>query len=267
MNGSNAGPETVDSPSRCPVAGRTPAEDGSSPSYGDLLRLDDLLGLPPRYTDLHDEELFYVAHMVYELWFKIVLDELERTRDALFADDAPDALYSLRRVGVIERVLAGQVDVLRTISPGSFALLRPSLYQASGIQSVQFREIEFLSGLKDSRYVERGDLDAAERTRLRRRMAEPTLYEAFLTLCEKRGEPDLTELLRAETPASDVLAVAEALLDHDELFSTWRARHVLMVERVIGAKAGTGGSSGAQYLRSTLEKRFFPELWELRTRL
>lgn len=267
MNGSTAGPETMDTLGGCPVARRAPEQDDGSPSYGDLLRLDDLLGLPPRHTDLHDEELFYVAHMVYELWFKVVLDELERARDAMFAADAPGALYALRRVGVIERVLAGQVDVLKTISPGSFALLRPSLYQASGIQSVQFREIEFLSGLKDRRYAERGDLSAGERTRLRRRMAEPTLYEAFLTLCEKYGEPDLAELLRAETPASDVLAVAEALLDHDELFSTWRARHVLMVERVIGAKAGTGGSSGAQYLRSTLEKRFFPELWELRTRL
>ncbi|EST37761.1 hypothetical protein N566_11260 [Streptomycetaceae bacterium MP113-05] len=267
MNSSTAGPETTDPLSMCPLAGRDPEQDGSSPSYGDLLRLDDLLGLPPKHTDLHDEELFYVAHMVYELWFKVVLDELERARDAMFADDPPRVLYSLRRVGVIERVLAGQVDVLRTISPGSFALLRPSLYQASGIQSVQFREIEFLSGLKDRRYVERGDLSVPERTRLRRRLAEQSLYEAFLTLCEKRGEPDLIELLRAETPDSEILAVAEALLDHDELFSTWRARHVLMVERVIGAKAGTGGSSGAEYLRSTLEKRFFPELWELRTRL
>lgn len=267
MNGSTADPETMDPLSSCPVAGRVQEQDGCGPSYGELLRLDDLLGLPPKHTDLHDEELFYVAHMVYELWFKVVLDELERARDGMFADDVDRALHSLRRVGVVERVLAGQVEVLKTISPGSFALLRPSLHQASGIQSVQFREIEFVSGLKDRRYAERADLGAAERTRLRRRLAEPTLYDGFLTLCEKRGDPDLTELLRAETPTSGVLAVAEALLDHDELFSTWRAKHVLMVERVIGAKGGTGGSSGAGYLRSTLDKRFFPELWELRTGL
>ncbi|MCF6522523.1 tryptophan 2,3-dioxygenase [Streptomyces sp. JJ36] len=257
----------MDALSGCPLAGPAREPDAPGPSYGELLRLDHLLELPPRYTDLHDEELFYVAHMVYELWFKVVLQELERAREGMFADDVPCALHALRRAGVIERVLAGQVDVLRTITPGSFALLRPSLYQASGIQSVQFREIEFLSGLKDRRYAERADLSAGERTRLHRRLAEPALYDAFRALCEKRGDPDLTELLRAEAPDSEVLAVAEALLDHDELFSTWRARHVLMVERVIGAKAGTGGSSGAQYLRSTLDKRFFPALWELRTRL
>lgn len=270
MEGSTARPEAPagDGAHGCPFTSAPPPEqNGAGPTYGDLLRLDDLLALPPKHTDLHDEQLFYVAHMIYELWFKVVLDELEVARDSMFTDDVPRALYCLRRVCTIEQLLVTQVATLETISPGSFALLRPSLYQASGIQSVQFREIEFLSGLKDPRHLRRGDLGPAEAERLTRRWSEPTLRDAFRALCEQHGDPDLAELLRAEIPGSALLAVAEALIDHDEQFSLWRSRHVHMVERVIGAKSGTGGSSGAAYLRSTLEKRFFPELWELRTRL
>lgn len=266
MNGSSAGPETV-GVNGCPVAHGTSDDGDAGPGYSDLLRLDDLLALPPKHTDLHDEQLFYVAHMIYELWFKVILDELECARDSMFTDDVPRALYCLRRVATIERVLIGQVDTLETISPGSFAKLRPFLYQASGIQSAQFREIEFLSGLKERHHLSRGDLRPGDRECLKRRLAEPSLGDAFRELCAKRGDPDLAELLRVEIPDSDLLAVAEALTDHDELFSVWRSRHVHMVERVIGAKSGTGGSSGAHYLRSTLEKRFFPELWELRTQL
>lgn len=267
MATSNTGPETTHHGHGCPAAPPLAAEAPSGPTYGELLRLDDLLALPPKHTDLHDEHVFYVAHMVYELWFNVVLDELECARDSMFKDDVPRTLYALRRVHTIERILTEQIDALETISPGSFAQLRPSLYQASGFQSVQFREIEFLSGLKDRRHVDRSDLSAADRARLSRRYAEPTLGDAFRDLREQHGDPDLTGLLRAEIPAGEVIAVAEALTDHDEAFGVWRARHVHMVERVIGAKAGTGGSSGASYLRSTLEKRFFPELWELRTRL
>lgn len=268
MEGSTTGPATLrdthESSGLCPVhheAGET------GPRYGDLLRLDDLLALPPKHTDLHDEQLFYVAHMIYELWFKVVLDELEYARDNMYTDDVPRTLYALRRVTSIERVLLEQVHILETISPGSFALLRPSLYQASGMQSVQFREIEFLSGQKDERYLHSAGLPPADRARLSRRLAEPTLGDAFDALREKRGNPDLVELLRAEVPSSDLLAVADALTDHDEAFSLWRSHHVHMVERVIGCKRGTGGSSGVEYLRSTLKKRFFPELWELRTLL
>ncbi|MFC4494859.1 tryptophan 2,3-dioxygenase [Streptomyces ovatisporus] len=266
MNSSSAGPETV-GVNGCPLA-HPPSGDGDAgPGYSDLLRLDELLALPPGPTELHDEHLFYVAHMIYELWFKVILDELECARDSMFTDDVPRALYCLRRVGTVERVLVGQVEVLETISPGSFAKLRPFLYQASGIQSVQFREIEFLSGLKDEHHLARGDLRPADRASLKRRLAEPSLGDAFRDLRRRHGDPDLAELLRVEIPDSDLLAVAEALTDHDELFSIWRSRHVHMVERIIGAKPGTGGSSGVHYLRSTLNERFFPELWEMRTRL
>lgn len=266
MNGSSAGPGTA-GVNGCPVAYQPSGAGGTGPGYGDLLRLDELLALPPGPTKLHDEHLFYVAHMVYELWFKVILDELECARDAMSGDDVPRALYCLRRVATIERVMVQQVEVLETISPGSFAKLRPFLYEASGIQSVQFREIEFLSGLKDERHLGRGDLRPADRESLRRRLAEPTLGDAFRELRRGRGDPDLVELLREEIPDSELLAVAEALTDHDEQFSVWRSRHVHMVERIIGAKPGTGGSSGVHYLRSTLDERFFPELWELRTRL
>ena len=251
------------------VAGRQgpePRED-LGPTYADLLRLDELLDLFPRHTDQQDAPLFFVAHMIYELWFKVILYELEQARAGMDADDIPRALYSLRRVRVIEDVLIEQLRTLETISPGGFANLRSSLHHASGLQSVQFREIEFISGQKDPSYLQRSDLSAADRGRLERRLAEPTLADAFQALRERRGDPDLTELLRAEVPRSDVLDLADALIDHDEGFGIWRSRHVHMVERVLGAKPGTGGSSGASYLRSTLEKRFFPELWEIRTRL
>lgn len=237
------------------------------PSYADLICVDDLLALLPRDADLHDEPLFYAAHMIYELWFKVILHELECARDSIDSDDVPRALYCLRRVHTIERTLIGQVDILETISPGGFALLRPSLHQASGFQSVQFREIEFLSGCKDPRHLRRGDLNVSGRARLERRFAEPTLADAFREFRKRHGDPDLAELLRAEVSDSGVLDLAEALADHDEAFSIWRSRHAHMVERIIGAKPGTGGSSGVGYLRTTLNKRFFPELWEARTRL
>jgi tryptophan 2,3-dioxygenase len=143
---------------------------------------------------------------------------------------------------------------------------RSELAPASGFQSVQFREIEFISGLKNPAYLARLEADSGERSRLERRLAEPTLWDAFLALVKHEGSPPLEAIAR-RSANPQLWDLAESLLDHDESFALWRSRHVLMVERQIGGKTGTGGSSGAAYLKTTLEKRFFPELWELRNTL
>jgi tryptophan 2,3-dioxygenase len=153
------------------------------------------------------------------------------------------------------------------MSPQDFLAFRSQLAPASGFQSVQFREIEFLSGVKDPAYLARIEATPDEMNRLRKRLEEPSLADAFRALVKRRGSPALREIYMDRERHVDLLDLCEALLDHDETFALWRARHVLMVERQIGGKPGTGGSSGADYLKSTLGKRFFPELWEVRTLL
>lgn len=194
------------------------------------------------------------------------------------ASDAHGAHHLLERVHTIERVMVEQVAVIESMSPQDFLEFRTQLAPASGFQSVQFREVEFISGLKDERYLERLVLTEAEEAGLRQRLTEPTLWDAFCTFLEQRGFPmpahdeearrvSLLRVARDRRAWSDEFSLSEALLTHDELFATWRQRHVLMVERQIGSKTGTGGSTGASYLRTTLDKRFFPELWELRSYL
>jgi tryptophan 2,3-dioxygenase len=178
---------------------------------------------------------------------------------------------------VIERVLVQQVDVLETMTPQDFLQFRQELAPASGFQSVQYRELEFLSGAKDPSFVRRfKGLTEAEKDRLRRRLDEPTLWDAFVHVLDTRGLPTGSdeEILDAVRRAAhdrsryaEVWALAEALLEHDELAAAWRARHVVMVERMIGGKTGTGGSSGADYLRSRLDLRYYPLLWSLRSHL
>jgi tryptophan 2,3-dioxygenase len=226
----------------------------------------------------HDELLFIVIHQVYELWFKQLLFELESTRDHMFKGEIAGARHLLARVHTIERVLIEQVNVLESMSPQDFMEFRAHLAPASGFQSVQFREVEFLSGIKEARYLERLELTPNETERLRRRLEEPTLWDAFCDLLDRRGLPmpaddeetrrtSLVEMARNRKAYSDEFYLSEELLTHDELIALWRNRHVLMVERQIGTKSGTGGSAGAPYLRTTLVKRFFPELWDLRSYL
>jgi len=242
-------------------------EEGRKLSYGSYLKIAELLDLQQGLSEEHDELLFIVAHQVYELWFKVVLDELEATRDRIGRDDIFFARHHLRRVHAVERLLVGQLEVLETMSPQDFLAFRSQLAPASGFQSVQFREIEFLSGLKDPKFLTRVEAGPDEMTRLRRRLDEPSVADAFHGLLERRGSPTLLEIYRDRARYGDLFDLCEALLDHDESFAHWRARHVLMVEREIGSKPGTGGSSGAQYLRSTLDKRFYPDLWEVRSQL
>lgn len=242
-------------------------EEGRRLSYASYLKVPELLMLQQRLSDEHDELLFIVAHQVYELWFKVVLFELEAARDRIDADDIFFARHRLHRVRAVERLLVEQIEVLETISPQDFVAFRSRLSPASGFQSVQFREIEFLSGLKEPRYLARLEGSPDEMSRLRKRLEEPTVDDAFHGLIKRRGSPSLLEIFRDRERYGDLFDLCEALLDHDEAFALWRARHVLMVERQIGSKTGTGGSTGAQYLRSTLDKRFYPELWAVRSEL
>ena len=246
-------------------------------TYGGYLKLPELLSLQQLLSDppVHDELLFIVVHQAYELWFKQLLFELESVRGGLFAGDTERARHSLRRVHAIERVLIEHIEVLETMSPQDFLAFRDHLAPASGFQSAQFRELEFISGLKDERMLDDLASSPEERERLERRLAEPTLWDGFCALMESNGLPmpaDDEERRSASLVAmareqAELFAVSEAMLDHDESIARWRSLHVLMVEREIGAKRGTGGSSGVGYLRTTLDKRFFPELWGLRGNL
>ncbi len=254
-------------------------EAGAKLTYGSYLQLERLLSsqriesTPPA----HDELLFITIHQVYELWFKQLLFECEAIRDALYDGSVWLAKHLLRRVHVIERVLIEQVDVLETMTPQDFLAFRQHLSPASGFQSVQFRELEFLSAAKDSTFVRRfKGLTQAEADRLQRRLDEPTLWDGFLALLAARGlatgsdeevSASLQTVARDRDAFFDVWEVAEALIQHDELAIGWRARHVTMVERVIGTKSGTGGSAGAAYLRSRLPLRYYPQLWDLRSDL
>jgi tryptophan 2,3-dioxygenase len=254
-------------------------EEGGRLSYGSYLRLPQLLAqqVPEADPPAHDELLFITIHQAYELWFQQLLHELDDARDGMLAGDSYRPRLRLQRSHVIERLLVEQVDVLETMTPQDFLRFRANLSPASGFQSVQFRELEFLSGAKDERYVARlHDATGPELARLRRRLAEPTLWDGFLALLAKAGfdletvEQRREALVRLTSDRNEygpLWDLAEALVEHDALFIRWRQRHVLMVERQIGTKSGTGGSTGAPYLRKRLDLRFYPELWELRSAL
>jgi tryptophan 2,3-dioxygenase len=255
-----------------------PAEEGLL-TYGEYLAVPELITLQRLRSDppVHDELLFIVVHQAYELWFKQVIFELESVRDRMIDGEPERARHYLARVHAIERVLIDHIEVLETMSPQDFLEFRSLLSPASGFQSAQFREVEFLSGLKQPGYL--NDLAASpdELARLAKRLDEPTVWDGFVALLERNGleMPEENEVVRRESllrmarepERAALFRVAEGMLDHDEAFAKWRTHHVLMVEREIGAKQGTGGSAGVEYLRSTLGKRFFPELWGLRSHL
>lgn len=241
-------------------------ESGRRLNYGSYLRIPELLELQKGLTDAHDELLFIIAHQAYELWFKELIHELVAVRDAIFKDELHRARHYLRRVAVIEALLVEQVGVLETMAPRDFLAFRSELAPASGFQSTQFREIEFLSGLKDPGYLKTLQSLPDDQARLQRRLEEPSLHDAYRDLLQRRGLTVL-DIYRRPEDNLDLIDLSEALLDHDEGFSLWRARHIHMVERQIGDKPGTGGSTGVRYLQTTLNKRFFPELWQVRSQL
>jgi tryptophan 2,3-dioxygenase len=278
--GAASGPE-----GRCAIAKETIrgarfGREGGELSYGRYLRIPELLDLQTLLSDppAHDELLFIILHQAYELWFREILFELETVRDLLHAGDTHRARHLLARVHTIERVMAQHIDVIQTMSPQDFLEFRHNLAPASGFQSVQFREIEFLSGLKEPGLLKHLAQTPEETARLERRLAEPTLWDAFCALMESHGfampaddegarRESLLRMMWSKDTDPELFSTEESLLEHDELFAIWRQHHVLMVERQIGAKTGTGGSSGASYLRSTLDKRFYPELWDVRSYL
>lgn len=258
------------------VPDRRFGEEGGLLTYGGYLRLPELLAqqVPQVDPPAHDELLFITVHQAYELWFQQLLHELGAARGAMTAGQTWRARQLLRRAHVIERLLVSQIDVLETMTPQDFLEFRAALAPASGFQSVQFRELEFLSGAKDEGYIARfRALTDQERARLARRLAEPSLWDAYLGLLGSRGLrvaaadeilASLVAIARDRARYDDLWELAEDLLTHDEIAGLWRARHVQMVERQIGTKSGTGGSTGAPYLHKRVPLRYYPLLWELR---
>jgi tryptophan 2,3-dioxygenase len=265
---------------------------GKAPlSYNKYLRVPDLIALQDCLSEPahHDELLFITVHQAYELWFKQVLHEIDFAAASIAEDRAPAAARALSRVVEIEKMLVSQIHILETMTPINFLGFRDQLNPASGFQSMQFREIEFASGLKDQSILRAFADDEFASARLRARMESPTLGEAFFSYLTRRGldaPPDdssqtdeekrrsygrrvraVLEVLTHFETRYEEFQLAESLIAHDEYFSLWRHHHVKMVERMLGTKKGTGGSEGVGYLRTTLDKKFFPELWEARTHL
>ncbi|MEL7157441.1 MAG: tryptophan 2,3-dioxygenase family protein [Actinomycetota bacterium] len=257
-------------------------------TYQEYLRIDELLSLQqPRSAPVeHDELLFIVIHQIYELWFKEVLHELDEL--VLHLDDDRPALsgHQLKRVLTIFKTLVAQLDVLETMTPLEFVSFRSFLANSSGFQSAQFREMEFLLGAKSPDHLHRFAGNEREYANLTRRYESPTLWDAFLRYVGRRGYPvpieflerDLTEPVTASPAIQEILVelyrndpaltrLCEALTDLDEGLQEWRYRHVMMVQRTIGNKRGTGGSTGVDYLRTTLFRPVFPDLWEVRALL
>ena len=247
-------------------------------TYGSYLKIDELLALqePQSSPGCHDELLFIIIHQVYELWFRQLLHEIEAAMSSLGADDLLKVQKHFRRIHTIQRLLEQQVDVLETMTPQEFNAFRAGLEPASGFQSAQFREIEFLCGAQKTGYLTFLEPTSAERLRLEKRLAEPTLYDALKSLLARRGYATSTpeELIASYKSIYedaerryDLYLLLEDFIEFDERFLLWRGRHVRMVERMIGMKPGTGGSLGVDYLEKTLSKKFFPELWAVRTEL
>jgi len=268
-------------------------------SYGEYLGLDELLDLQrlvskPRQ---HDEVLFLIAHQAYELWFKLMLNELETAVSHMLGDDLAEATRLIRRVVPVQRVLIQQLEVLETIRPTDFLKFRSILHPASGFQSLQFRELEFISGQKDERYLNLHMGNEMSYEQLLKRWEAPTLWDGFRTVLEERGfnvgrkekgneasvfelEVDAVLKIFTEGKYSHVAELADVMMEYDKYFWLWRQHHIAMVERVIGSRPGTGEKvvkktigptsfrpSGVDYLQSTLGKRFFPALWAARTRI
>jgi tryptophan 2,3-dioxygenase len=258
-------------------------------SYNKYLRVQDLIQLQNCLSDPvhHDELLFITVHQAYELWFKQVLHEIDAAIALIEEDRLSSATRAISRIVDIEKLLVNQIHILESMTPISFLAFRDQLNPASGFQSMQFREIEFSSGLKDMRILQEFAADSFAYDRLQQRHSRPSLADVFFEALSRRGfdapigshnvedqkanygkrTRTILEILTHFENHYEEFQLTEVLLDHDEYFSLWRLHHIKMVERMVGAKRGTGGSEGIGYLKTTLEKKFFPELWEARTHL
>ncbi len=244
--------------------------------YSSYLRIDDLLTLQvPLTSGASDELLFIVVHQSYELWFKVIIDELTRANAALHEKQPWNAVAPLRRIVGIEDLLLGHLRVLETMSPEGFLEFRDPLHPASGFQSFQFRGIEFLSGAGKPAMLSFEIFDDDQRAWLRGLSEGTTLWSGFehsvRALLGVSAQEDLLDVVRAlyvshSTPETSALhAVAELMMDHDERLAMWRHQHLLMAGRQIGRRPGTGGSDGMAYLDTTLGQRLYPLLWEVRS--
>ncbi|HEX6937949.1 MAG TPA: tryptophan 2,3-dioxygenase family protein [Longimicrobiales bacterium] len=257
-------------------------------TYGTYLRLDELLELqtPVSEGPEHDEMLFIIIHQVYELWFKEILHEMAHLQALLDADDTARAQHTFKRILTILKVLVAQIDVLETMTPLEFLSFRDRLESGSGFQSFQFRALEFVLGHKRRGAVDHYPGDTRGREILEDYWRRPTLWDSFLHYLAARGyavprtllERDVTRPVEPSPEIQRILIdvyrgdptvaeVCERMVDLDEGVQEWRYRHVKMVERTIGTKRGTGGSTGAEYLKSTLFRPAFPDLWAIRTEL
>jgi tryptophan 2,3-dioxygenase len=258
-------------------------------TYADYLKLDLLLAAQQPVTGEHDEVAFIVIHHVQELWLKLIAHEVEAAMAAIRADHLPPAFKSLARVTRIQEQLIAAWDVLSTMTPADYLAFRSALGAASGFQSHQYRLVEFRLGAKDADMVLPHRHDPAAYAKLQAALNAPSLYDEALRILARRGLPVPREVLERDFSQAyvsnpkvrdvwlsiyrdpqthfDLYELAEELVDVEDWFQQWRFRHMKTVERIIGYKPGTGGSSGVGYLKTALDHSFFPELWEVRTYL
>jgi len=248
-------------------------EQSPAVTYANYLKLEELLALqqPRSSGPEHDEMLFIIIHQVYELWFKELLHELDRAKALLEKDESHRAQHTLKRILTILKVMVAQLDILETMTPLEFLSFRQRLEAASGFQSDQFRQVEFVLGLKSEGAIQRFPEGGRARTALERRLHESTLWDAFLQYLSREGyRPGDLQLTLINIYKNDPknAELCERLVDLDEGIQEWRYRHMKMVERTIGARPGTGGSAGAAYLRETVGRPpIFPDLWAIRSQL
>ncbi|HKR55235.1 MAG TPA: tryptophan 2,3-dioxygenase family protein [Gemmatimonadales bacterium] len=254
-------------------------------TYSSYLKLDELLALQKPLSEgpEHDEMLFIVIHQVYELWFKELLHELDYLQKLLRESDLARAGHTFKRILTILKVLVAQIDILETMTPLEFLSFRDRLESGSGFQSHQFRELECVLGSKNPKSLDRYPSGSAARKAVEQRLHDPTLWDAFLACLNRNGHqvperrvftaaiepsPAVQEvLIRVYRKDASVASLCERMVDLDEGLQEWRYRHVKMVQRTIGTRRGTGGSAGAEYLATTLNRAAFPDLWEIRTEL
>ncbi|KZZ84091.1 tryptophan 2,3-dioxygenase [Bacillus sp. SJS] len=261
----------------------------NSMTYGEYLQLDKILAGQARLSDHHDEMLFIIIHQVSELWMKLILHELESSIAAIVKGDLQTAFKQLARVSKTQSQIIQAWDVLSTLTPSEYMEFRDTLGQASGFQSYQYRMIEFALGYKTPHVLKIYEKDQELHARLEKAYKEPGLYDVSIQALAKAGLPispdilnrDCTKPYRKDDSVQaawltvyrntdqywDLYQLAEKLVDIEDWLQQWRFRHMKTVERIIGFKQGTGGSSGVNYLKKVLDQQFFPELWDLRTEI
>lgn len=258
-------------------------------TYGEYLKLENILSNQMRLSDHHDEMLFIIIHQTSELWMKLILHEMNSAIESIQNDDLSSSFKRLARVSKIQAQIIQSWDVLSTLTPSEYIEFRDSLGQASGFQSYQYRMIEFALGYKTNHILRIYEKDQELHSNLKKAFEAPSIYDVSIMALAKAGfeiNPEILsrdyttpyieddsvrkawiEVYRNVEKYWDLYELAEKLVDIEDSLSTWRFRHMKTVERIIGNKMGTGGSSGVNYLKRVIDQRFFPELWNIRTEL